>query len=301
MVVLGASGFLGRAIVARLTSVAGTVVAVSRGTATPTIVELHGSDIMIGDVTERIDMERALEGADVAFVMAGVSGAAQSWAEQRRSLDTNVGGLTNVLEVITSRGASTRVVFPSSRLVYGRATTLPIREDAPLQPASPYALHKITCEQLLKLSGEHYGLSYAIARLTNPYGARRYLPNQSYNIVSTMIAHALANQEIVVFGDGTQLRDYIYIEDAVDSLAALGTLQASDTVNVGSGVPTRFVDVANMIVRLAGRGRLVRREWPPEYASVESGDFVADVTRARELIGLAARGIDEGLRQSLAR
>jgi UDP-glucose 4-epimerase len=233
-------------------------------------------------------------------VMAGVSGAAASWRESQRSLDVNVGGLTNVLDVAVGRAPDARIVFPSSRLVYGRSDALPVNEDAPLRPDSPYALHKIACEQLLALYRDRHGTRYAIARLTNPYGATRELPPQPYNVISAMIARARAGGELVVFGDGSQLRDYLYVEDAVESLIALGTFAEAQIVNVGSGEGTRFVDVVNTIVELAASGSVVFREWPAAYAAVESGDFVADLSRARELGLPRARGIVEGLRQSLA-
>ncbi len=297
---LGASGFLGRVLSARLCACSATVAAVSRGTATPAISELRGTQILPGDVTSRPDMERVLEGADVVFVMAGVSGAAASWSEPQRSLDVNVGGLTNVLDVLCERAPHARVVFPSSRLVYGRPDALPVREDAPLRPDSPYALHKMFCERLLALYNERYGLSYAVARLTNPYGMTRELPVQPYNVMSAMIARARAGEELVVFGDGSQLRDYIYVDDAIDALIELGMLRDDVVVNVGHGEGTRFVDVVKAIVEVAGSGVVTFREWPAAYAAVESGDFVADTTYARSLGLIEPRGIAEGLRQSLA-
>ena len=300
-VVLGASGFLGRAVTARLCAEGASVVAASRGTATPAIEELRDAEIVPADVTVRNDMVRVLDGADVVFVMAGVSGAAASWDEPERSLHVNVGGLTNALDVLRERSPDARVVFPSSRLVYGRQDVLPVAERAPLRPHSPYALHKIACEQLLALYRERCGLRYAVARLTNPYGVAYELRAQQYNVISAMIARARGDDEIVVFGDGGQLRDYIFIDDAVDALLLLGSKADALVVNVGSGEGTRFLDVVEAIVELAGKGKIAFREWPASYAAVETGDFVADVTRARALGIPEARGIVDGLRQSLGR
>lgn len=300
-VVLGASGFLGRALTAQLGRYAGSVVAVSRGTATPVIPELHAAQIVTGDVTSLTDMKRAVDKADAVFVMAGVSGAALSWREPQRSLDINVGGMTNVLDALRDVAPEAAVVFPSSRLVYGASATLPVPEDAPLRPGSPYAAHKLFCERLLELYHERYGVRYAVARLTNPYGPSHHLPAQNYNVISTMIARARAGEELVVFGDGRQLRDYLFVDDAVAALAMLATFARDEVVNVGSGVGTRFVDVVNAIVEAAGSGSIAYRDWPREDAAVESGDFVADVTRARALGLPQPRGIHDGLRQTLQR
>lgn len=298
---LGASGFLGRALTAQLVPLAGSVAAVSRGTASVSVPELQGAEVLSGDVTSGGDMHAVLLDADVVFVMAGMSGAAASWDAPVRSLEVNLGGLTTVLEALRAVAPAARVVFPSSRLVYGPASALPVAESASLRPQSPYALHKSMCEQILALYRDQYGVPYVVARLTNPYGSPRNLPHQAYNVMSAMIARASAGEELVVFGDGSQLRDYIYVADAVRALAILAPHADRLTVNVGSGSGTPFVEVVESIVRVAHGGRIVHREWPAAYATVESGDFIADVSRARSLGVPAGLGLAEGLRQSLAR
>jgi len=299
--VLGASGFIGRHLSARLVPLAREVVAFSRGTATPTLPALHGATIVAGDVTALDDVEAAIRGSDVVFVMAGVSGAAASWRDPQRSLDVNAGGLQTVLNAVVRSSPAATVVFPSSRLVYGAATSIPVAESAPLRPTSPYGLHKWFGEMLLDLYAQRHGLRYAIARLTNPYGALSGTQYRGYNVIASMIEAARANGELTVFGDGSQLRDYIHIDDAVDALLRVCVASRENvTVNIGSGVGTSFVEVVRTIVEAIGGGRLVFAPWPPEYAAVETGDFVADVARARALGIAQPRDLRRGLEQTIS-
>jgi UDP-glucose 4-epimerase len=281
--VLGASGFLGTHLVHRLLPLCARVVSFSRGSATGSMKVLAGSDIVLGDIREPRDVKAAIGSSDVVFNLAGRSGSIESSRHSFSDLEVNVGGLINVLEAAAALPEPPKIVFPGSRLQYGRVSHLPVDETAPQLPLSPYGLHKRFCEEYLAFYGRSKGLRYAVARLTNPFGPYHQRYSFGYNVLNQMIEKARTGDAITVYGDGSQLRDYLYIEDAIDALLVLGAHDENAVVNVGSGTGTRFRAAAETIVRLAGHGEIRSVPWPPDAQGVETGDFVADISAMRKL------------------
>ena len=293
--VFGASGFLGAHLVAQLVPVAARVTAFARGAASPSLAALQGADIVLGDVRSRRDVDRATKEQHIVFMMAGRSGAVASIETAREDLDVNCGGLLTVLDSLARANQGARVVFPGSRLQYGRPLSVPVEEDAPRAPLVPYGVHKNMCEEYLSFFQRVHGISFAAVRLTNPYGPSASPLFRGYNVLNLMIRRALSGEAIEIFGDGRQLRDYIYIEDVLALLLRAGAHNESVVINGGSGVGHPLVDVAHRIVHLAGSGSVVHRPWPAEALSVETGDFIADITKAHALGWRPEFSLDEGL------
>ena len=208
--------------------------------------------------------------------------------------------MQNVLETIRHRAQAVRVVFAGSRLQYGRVDMLPVREDAPKRPLVPYGVHKNFCEDYLDYYARRFGIKYAVARITNPFGPWPNPAQQGYNVINQMILRALRAEPITVYGDGTQLRDYVHIEDVAIALLMLGVCEGNLIVNVGSGVGVPFVNVVQTILDLGGTGTMSFVPWPDDALEVETGDFVADITAARRLGWSPARSLEEGLRATVA-
>lgn len=299
VLVTGASGFLGQRLVRRLLPFCKEVVSFARGTATSMLEELAGSTVVIGDVLSASDVTAAVRDVDVVFHLAGRSGAQASVADPFTDLRVNVEGLLHVLEAIRQR-PQTRIVMAGSRLEYGVADSLPVAEDGRLRPTSPYGLHKYFCELELDLYARTYGISYGVARLTNPYGPLPARSNRPYNVVSQMINRALLDETIQIYGDGSQLRDYIYLEDAVDALIHLALASENIVANVGSGIGTSLMDVASLIVDRAGRGRVETVAWPAHLLQVETGDFIADISAMRALGWQPSVELAEGIDRTIA-
>ena len=297
--VLGASGFLGTRLVRRLLPLCAHVVSFSRGSATGSMEVLAGSEIVLGDIREPRDVVRAIRSSDVVFNFAGRSGSIESTHHSFADLEVNVGGLINLLDGAARRTDPPKIVFPGSRLQYGRVAQLPVAETAAQQPLSPYGLHKRFCEDYLEFYARTRGIRYAVARLTNPYGPYHQRYPFGYNVLNQMIARARAGETISVYGDGEQLRDYVFVDDAVDALLILAARESNDVVNVGSGTGTSFRAAAEAIVRLAGRGDVTSIPWPPEAQKVETGDFVADITAVRNLGWQPRYRFEEGVLATL--
>lgn len=298
--VLGASGFLGSHLVQRLVPISQKVVAFARGSASPALVALNGASIVLGDVRSSADVARAVGGADIVFAFAGRSGARNSVIDAVEDLSVNCGGLVNVLDALAAQERPARIVFPGSRLQYGTPSRLPAAEDDPLVPLVPYGLHKNFCEAYLELYARRHNVSFAVARLSNPYGPWPAALYRGYNVLNAMILRALAGEAIQIYGEGAQIRDYIYVSDVVDLVLHLGRLPGNVIVNGGSGVGRSIAHVAREIVAAAGSGSVQTVAWPPGTLAVETGDFVADISRARGLGWTPKITLRDGLERTIA-
>jgi UDP-glucose 4-epimerase len=195
------------------------------------------------------------------------------------------------------------VVFSSSRLVYGHTGKTPVTEGHPVNPMSVYAAHKLCIEHYLKIYALLGKITYTICRISNVYGVDEGTLGQGYRVVNAFIRAGLAGEPITLFGDGTQLRDFIYIKDLVDALITSGGSPGSrnELFNIGSGVSSSMHEAASLIRKMTGAPPLRFAPWPKDYELVESGDYVADISKARSELGLAPKySLDLGLAESIA-
>jgi UDP-glucose 4-epimerase len=265
--------------------------------------EARGVRIVEGDLRDAQAMARALAGQQVVFNLAGESGAVRSMEDPWADLDVNCRGNLVLLEALRSVNRAAKLVFVGSRLQYGRQATQPVNEEQAPDPLCLHAIHKLTVEKYLRLYRSLFGLRFTIARVTNPYGPGQPSGRTAYGVVNRLIQLALADQALTIYGDGTQRRDYVHVDDVVSALIRLSESTASDgrAFNVGSGVGTRMIDMASAIVGIAGGGRIEHVPWPPLAEQIETGDFVADVSRIRDELGWApALSLGDGLRKTIA-
>ena len=299
VLVTGASGFLGSRLVRRLHGRTRRLVAMARGAATVAHPGLKDVEVVLGDVSVGGQIARAIKDIDVVIHFAGHSGAGSSAEDPVYDLTANAGGTIALLEAARKRGGPIRVVFPGSRLEYGRVDRIPVAESAPLRPVSPYGVSKYACEMYLDLYSRLYGISYAVARLTNPYGPWIGRPGLDYNVLNKLIATAKSGGAIRVYGDGAQQRDYVFVDDVVDAIVLLASLPENVTANVGSGTGMSLRAAAETIVRVAGCGSVESAPWPEQAQRVETGDFVADVSRMRSFGWAPKTSFEEGVRATL--
>jgi len=147
-----------------------------------------------------------------------------------------------------------------------------------------------------------YEVPTAIVRIANPYGPRQRIQGGKYGIVNWFLTLAMRNDTLKIFGDGQQLRDYIYIDDLVTAILRIGLLpnMTGQVYNVGSGRGSSFRDMVHAVVRAAGSGSFEYVEWPSNYSSFETGDFVADVRRLQEDTGFTpSTSLDDGLSRTV--
>lgn len=265
--------------------------------------EQRGIAVFEGDIRDPHVMTRQVADQDVIFNLSGQSGAVRSMEDPWTDLDVNLRGNLVLLEAIREAAPKAKLVLAGSRLQYGKPSRLPVGEDDPRDPLCLHAIHKQTAEEYLRLYARLFGIRSTVARVTNPFGPGQPSGRTAYGIINRFIHLALEDKTLTLFGDGAQIRDYIYVGDVVDALLLLGASDTSNgrVYNVGSGVGTPMAAVAQLIVRVAGSGRLEHAPWPRLAEQIETGDFVADISRVKRELAWSPRvPLSEGIERTIA-
>jgi UDP-glucose 4-epimerase len=304
ILVTGAAGFIGSHLAQRCLAQGHSVLGVDSFTpyydpelkrANLTQVAGHASwTLLDGDLVD-LDLASALDGIEVVFHLAAQPGVRASWGQSFGAyVDSNVTALQRLLEA--SRLADVeRFVFASSSSVYGDAELLPTSEETPLQPISPYGATKVLGEHLCRLYHLSFGLPTVVLRYFTAYGPRQR-PDMAFN---KLIRAALGHQEVAIYGDGAQTRDFTFVSDAVDgTIAAAWKGSPGAVYNLGSGARTSINEVLGMIADLTGGELNVRRV---VAQAGDARDTAADISRARAQLGFApSRSLYEGLGEQVA-
>ena len=304
VVVTGAAGFIGSHLCERLLEEGYTVVGVDSFTDyyDPARKRLHLSAAaarkgftLVEDDLARCDIARLIDGARCVFHLAAQAGVRQSWGSEFGSyLESNVLATQRLLEALKER-PSVRLVHSSSSSVYGDTRELPMREDHPTVPVSPYGATKLSAEQLCELYRLNDGVSYVALRYFTVYGPRQR-PDMAF---SRFIVAALRGERIEVYGDGAQTRDFTYVSDAVEAnMEALAYTGGDKVFNIGGGSRAAILDVLEIIGRETG-GRLA-----VDFRARARGDVRdtwADTSRAARELGFRPRvGLEEGIHNEVA-
>jgi UDP-glucose 4-epimerase len=302
VLITGGAGFLGSALANRLVgSEAGhTVLAMddlSVGDAKcldPRVLFTRG------DVKDVPKLWTLLEGVDCVYHLAARVRVPESIHYPSDYNDSNVGGTVSVMEAVRDRGVK-RVVFASSAALYGEQPTQPISENQPPHPTSPYGVSKLAAEYYVSTLGTLYGIETVSLRIFNAYGPGQELPPSYPPVIPHLLKQAISGGSLVIFGDGSQTRDFCFVDDVVEALVEAATARDINraVINIGSGYEVSINDLAARIARAVGqRVNLL-------YNRTHSGGvsrLVADVRLATELLGWTPRTpLDEGLRQILER
>jgi UDP-glucose 4-epimerase len=256
-------------------------------------------ELIDGDIRDKALLDTLVVGKDFIFHLAGQVSYIDSKTKPFDDLDFNGRGNLTVLEAVREHAPTARILFSSSRLVYGKILTLPVREDHPTNPLSLYGIHKLLGEKYYRYYAHEFGIHGVSLRIPNPYGPRQQMKHGKYSIVGWFLRQALEDKVISIYGDGTQERDYIYITDIIDALLRLIVKgEAGEVYNVGSPERLRFVDMVDAIIKEVGSGSKEHVPWPATYERNETGDYIADTSRLAHVTGWRARvHFQEGLRE----
>jgi UDP-glucose 4-epimerase len=306
ILVTGGLGFIGLNVCRRLLKLEASVTVLDNfmppDTAQPLAEFMARIRVAIADIRDEDRVERVVRDQEVIFNLAGKSGAADSNKTPLNDLEINCRGHLTVLEACRSFNPGATIVFPSSRLVYGKPRSLPVNEDHPVAPQSIYAANKLAVENYHLIYGLLYGLKVTVLRISNPYGPMQAGEARAYGIANRFIQTAVADRPITLFGDGGQRRDYLYIDDLVDALllAAAAEDSGGKIYNIGEGKSVSLLELAEMAISAAGGGKIVRVPWPEEYRVIETGDYRSDISlAAHELSWFPATDIRDGIARTV--
>ena len=289
--VTGSSGFVGSHLVARLAAEGCAVTGLSNTPPRqppPEGVTEHRVDIRDGDAVARTIAEAR---PDVVFHLAAQSSAPVSMRDPVADIETNVIGSVRVAQAAAAAGARRLVFFSSGGTLFGQPDVLPAGEHTPMAPESIYGASKIAAEYELGALCRHLGVELSVLRPGNIYGPGQDAGGES-GVVAIFAMRMLAGREATIFGDGSQQRDYVYIDDLIDATLRAATGEPA-TCEVGSGHGTSTLEIFRLLARLTSY------EHEPVFADERPGDIQAiylDPSRALERWGWAATtSLDEGL------
>jgi UDP-glucose 4-epimerase len=280
ILVTGGGGFIGSHLVDRLvhdnTSQVTVLDNFSRGREEHLAHSRNEIEIVRGDIRDRTLLGSIMKGVDLVFHLAAQSNVLGAVRDLDYSFETNVVGTYEVLRAAEAAGVK-RVIFSSSREVYGEPTSLPVPETAPIAPKNAYGVSKAAGEMYCRLFADK-GLEVIILRLANVYGTRDH-----DRVIPLFAEQSLAGKSLTVFG-GNKILDFLWIGDLLDVLCKATTCPyPKSAVNVGNGKGVNLVDLAERISALAGYSSVVQ---VTEERAPEVGRYVADVGLARKLFDL---------------
>ncbi len=252
-----------------------------------------------GDVRDVPKLWTLLQDVTCVYHLAARVSVPESILYPRDYNDVNVGGTVSLLEAVRDVGVK-RVVLTSSGAVYGEQVEQPVKERATPHPTSPYAASKIAAECYVSTIGALYGIETVILRIFNAYGPGQFVPPAHAPVIPQFLKQALGGGSLVVFGDGNQSRDFVYIDDVVDALAVAARAEGVEgkIINVGSGQETSINELVRKVEEATGRAVDVL------YNKAQSGGvsrLVADISLARRVLDFHPKtDVDRGLGLMLA-
>ena len=240
-----------------------------------------------GDIRDLDLMRRVVPGYDYIFSLAGQVSYVDSNTDPLLDLDINCKGHLQVLEACRRENPQAKLLFASSRFVYGRIEYNPVDENHPFNCLSIYGIHKLAGEKYYRFYHEAYGLKTVSVRIANPYGPRQQMKHSKYGIVNWFVRLALDGQPLTVFGDGQQHRDYIFNEDLAEGCLALILSPGTEgrVYNLGAGVAVPFIEMARLVAAAVPGAELRQVPWPQDRYFVETGDYLSDITRITAATG----------------
>lgn len=244
-----------------------------------------------------------LEGADVVFNVAGQVSHTASMRDPQQDLYLNATSHATFLDTVRRVVPGARVVYTSTRQVYGRSSAEVVDESHPANPVDVNGVAKLAGEQLHMVYAHAHGMACTALRLTNVYGPRQRLTSDDLGFLPVFLRRALHGEEILIYGDGLQRRDCLHVDDVVAAiLVATDDRAVGQVFNVGHPKTHALQEIASMIVGAAGSAAGVRLvPWPDDHARIDIGSFHTGSARIAELLGWRATvELDDGIRDTVA-
>ena len=308
ILITGGLGFIGSSLARRLISLGAGVTLVDS-----LIPQYGGNAFNIHDIKDRVTvnitdvrdphaMAYLIQGQDYLFNLAGQTSHIDSMSAPRTDLEINASAQLSILEACRKHNPRIKIVFASTRQLYGKPEYLPVDEKHPIKPVDVNGINKLAGEWYHLLYNNVYQLRACALRLTNTYGPGMRVKDARQTFLGIWIRNLIEGKPVQVFGDGLQLRDFNYVDDVVDAflLAALDPRAEGEVYNLGSPEYVNLKDLAGMMVGLFGKGSYQIVPFPSERKAIDIGDYYSDFTKIKSALGWEPRvSLREGLKKSL--
>jgi UDP-glucose 4-epimerase len=251
----------------------------------------HRVRVNIADVRQESTMNHLVRDREIIFNLAGQVSHIDSMRDPHTDLEINCRSQLSILEACRRFNPGVKVVFAGTRQVYGRPDSLPVNEDHLVRPVDVNGVNKAAGENYHLLYNNVFRVRACSLRLTNVYGPGQLIKHNRQGFIGWFIRLALEGREIQIFGDGSQMRDFVFVEDAADAFLRAGASEACNghVFNVGGSEPISHRDLVALLIEVAGGGTVRHVPWPPEKKAIDIGSFVADSSRFRAAVGWEPR------------
>ena len=258
--------------------------------------------VNIADVRQESTMYHLVRDREVIFNLAGQVSHIDSMRDPHTDLDINCRSQLSILEACRKFNPRVKVVFAGTRQVYGKPASLPVTEDHLVRPVDVNGVNKAAGENYHLLYNHVFNVRAGSLRLTNVYGPRQLIRHNRQGFIGWFIRLAVEGKEIQIYGDGSQLRDFVYVQDVVDAFLRAGSTDTvnGDVFNVGGLEPVSHRDLVRVLIEVAGGGSVRYVEWPAEKKMIDIGSFYSNSTKFTETTGWRpAVSLRDGLRETV--
>ena len=247
----------------------------------------HKVRINLSDVRDPFSINELIKGQDYLFNLAGQTSHLDSMNDPSTDLDINAKAQLSILEACRKNNPNIRIVFASTRQVYGKPKYLPVDEKHPLNPVDVNGINKIAGEQYHLLYNKIYQIQSSVLRLTNTYGPRMRIKDSRQTFLGIWIRNLIEGKPIQIYGDGSQRRDYNYVDDLVDALIISATdgKAVGKIYNLGASDPMSLKDTAECMCQEIKHGSYNLVPFPEDRKAIDVGDFICDYSSFSSAFG----------------
>jgi UDP-glucose 4-epimerase len=259
--------------------------------------------VNVADIRQQSTMNYLVKDRDVVFNLAGQVSHIDSMKDPYADLEINCRSQLTILEACRYNNPGVKVVFAGTRQVYGRPDSLPVTEQHLVRPTDVNGINKAAGEYYHLVYNNVFGVRACSLRLTNVYGPRQLIRHNRQGFIGWFIRLAIEDGTIQIYGDGSQRRDFVYVDDAADAFLRAGASDAcnGEVFNVGGDHPITHRDLTALLLDVAGTGRVEYIEWPREKKAIDIGDFYADSTKFAKTTGWTpAVKLADGLQRTVS-
>jgi UDP-glucose 4-epimerase len=256
----------------------------------------------VADVRQQSTMNYLVKEVELIFNLAGQVSHIDSMREPFTDLEINCRAQLTILEACRHNNPRAKLVFAGTRQVYGRPDSLPVKETHLVRPTDVNGINKAAGEYYHLVYNSVFGVRACSLRLTNVYGPRQLIRHNRQGFIGWFIRLAIEDRTIEIYGDGSQLRDFVFVDDAVDAFLRAGADDRcnGEVFNIGGSAAISHRDLTTLLVKTAGSGRVDYVPWPPEKKAIDIGDFYADSSKFTAATGWTSNvDLENGLRQTI--